>query len=169
VSKLSAGIVARKVPQSLQAADRIVGRIRRRNQKIEATQAKKAALETGLKRVKAELDKLESANRRDKALVGEFADAHRDELTDGGKKKSFRFPSGGVGKWSYPSSPRLEVVEGKLPTVARLLLGLANWPKYLELRLKKNAIKADLEDLQRIPGLRRWLRLEKDERFYVNP
>lgn len=87
------------------------------------------------------------------------------EATRSGRK-TIELPNGRKLEWRLPSSPQLMVV-GKIETIVRLLLRLPNWRKYLEVNLKKNNIKADLDELKEISGLRRGLRLNNTEYFRI--
>jgi len=166
VQQLAIGTVAKRVPQTVEQADKVVARIRRRREQNDTDQKRIRELTAETKRLRAKVGKRDEANEADQFLVQAFADAHRDELTKGGRK-SFFFPSGAIGQWGYPQQGTLVVV-GNLGSIARALLRLPNWELFLKIELRKNNIKAHLEELRRVsPTLRKGLREDKQERFMI--
>ena len=159
---MARGTIAKKVPQTMEEADKVALRLRQTDGKITETEAERKRLDSDLQKVKAKKAQLEQERESDQELLRAFADPRRDGLTDGGKTKSFRFPCGVVGRWGYPSSSRL-IVSGTLKTIARKLLKLPNWEKYIEIKLKKNNIKANLDELR----MREFRLEEKKERFWA--
>jgi phage host-nuclease inhibitor protein Gam len=115
--------------------------------------------------------KSEMAERR-KSLV-----PRRDELldriqawaeTNRAGRKTISLPNGRKLEWRLPSSPRL-VVAGQIIVIARLLLRLENWEKYVEIKLKKSNLKSDLDELhKKLRGLKRLLHRDNTEYFRVN-
>jgi phage host-nuclease inhibitor protein Gam len=164
---LAVGTVAKNVPQTLAEADKIVVRIRGRREKNKKDRQRLEEIDAESKKLKANISKRDDDNIADQELVQAFSDAHRDELTKGGKSKSFRFPSGAVGRWGLPSKAKL-IIGKNLRSVARVLLNLPNWENFVEVRLKKDNIKAHLDELHEAsPTLRRELKQEKKERFRI--
>ncbi len=83
-------------------------------------------------------------------------------------RKTIALPNGRQLQWRLPSSSSLIVVEERFESIVRALLRLKNWPKYLKIELRKNNVKADLEELQKSStSLRRWLGLDKTEYFRI--
>lgn len=159
--QLARGAVAKSVPQTMEEADKVAIRLRERDQKIAEAASKCKELSTELKKAQGEKSQLEKEREDDQEMLRAFADPRRDQLTDGGKRKSFRFPCGVVGQWGFPPQPTL-VVGATLKTIAKKMLKLPNWEKYIEIKLKKSNIKADLKEL----GMREF-RLERKERFWA--
>lgn|GEM_PF-2309407 len=163
---MAVGTVAKKIPQTIEQADRVVGRIRKRREANAADKKRLESLDAESKLIKARMEKRDQANEADQELVQAFADAHRDELTKSGKK-SFLFPSGATGQWAIPSQAAL-IVGDNLRAIARALLRLPNWDLFIKIEPRKNNIKAHLEELHRAsPTLRRGLRVDRKERFSI--
>jgi hypothetical protein len=150
------------VPQTLEEADKVAFRIRQTDRKIAAASSRCKKLSTDLKKAQGRKSRLEKEREKDQELLRAFADPRRDELTDGRKRKSFRFPCGVIGQWGLPSQVSL-VVGGDLLTIAKKLFKLPNWEKYVEIKLKKTNIKANLDELG-IPELHL---PEPTERFWA--
>ena len=97
-----------------------------------------------------------------------FKLAHAWGEANRGVRKTITLPNGRKLEWRMPSSQSLVIAEGKLDTILRSLLRLKNWPKYLKVELRKNEVKADLEELQKASStLRRYLGLNKSEYFRI--
>lgn len=91
-----------------------------------------------------------------------WGEAHR------GDRKTIKLLNGRELRWRNPSSSSLLFDEAKLETIVRSLMRLKNWPKYLKIDLRRNNIKADLEELHKASStLRRWLSLDKTEYFRI--
>ena len=161
VAFLTRGTVAQPVPQTLEQADRVAQRLQKTDAAIALVETERQELSSKLMKVQAKKSELEKKRSGDQELLRSFADPRRDELTEGGKRKSFRFPCGVVGQWGFPNQSTL-MVKANLKTIARKMLKLPNWDKYIEIKLKKNNIKADLEEL----GMREF-GLERKERFWA--
>ncbi|HET7528705.1 MAG TPA: host-nuclease inhibitor Gam family protein [Candidatus Saccharimonadales bacterium] len=133
--------------------------------------------------LKAQVDQLEAD---EKAEIAEVRQKYKDrrkpleeqrdskfmrvqawsEATRSGRK-TIRFPNGRKAEWRMPSSPRLIVI-GELVAIAKMLLRLENYDKYVKIELKKNNIKADFAELaKKLRGLRKLLSLDDTEYFRI--
>lgn len=82
-------------------------------------------------------------------------------------RKSIKFPNGRKAEWRLPSSPRLIII-GEVVAIAKILLKLENYDKYVKIELKKNSIKADFAELvKKVRGLRKLLGLDDTEYFRI--
>jgi phage host-nuclease inhibitor protein Gam len=143
-------------------ANRVAIRLRQTDRKIETATNRCKKLSTDLKKAQGRKSELEKQREKDQELLRAFSDPRRDELTEGGKRKSFRFPCGVIGQWGFPSQVSL-VVGGSLLAIAKKLLERPDGEKYVEIKLKKTNIKANLDELG-IPELHL---PERTERFWA--
>lgn len=143
---MARGTVAQRVPQTMEEADKVALRIRQTDRKIATAARKCKRLSAQLEEARSQKSQLEKEREKDQELLRAFADPRRNELTDGGKRKSFRFPCGVIGQWGLPSQVSL-VMGGSLLAIAKKLFERPDWEKYVEIKLKKNNIKANLDEL----------------------
>jgi phage host-nuclease inhibitor protein Gam len=166
--KLSVGTTAQEIPQTLEDADKVVSRIRKRRVQNAADKARIEEIDAEAKQLRGKIRAREVANEADQKLVQAFADAHRDELTEQGKVKNFRFRSGAVGRWYLPSRATL-IIGDNLAAITRALLRLKNWRDFVDISFKKDYIKAHLDELHEAsPTLRKGFRIEKKELFRID-
>jgi phage host-nuclease inhibitor protein Gam len=125
--------------------------------------------------LKAEIARLkEDAAKRRKPLeerhealvdgVTAYAESHRDELTQGGKTKTYRLPSGGELKWRL--TPPALLVSSKPATVIRNLkrLGLRRFVRFKP-EINKEALTERPDVVQRVPGIS----IVQREEFFIKP
>jgi hypothetical protein len=159
---VSAPVHAKPVPQTLDEAGRHAQQyIILRDQVKEIDRQEKAEIA----RIKEE-----AAERRQPLIVQRdehFAKAHAWAEANRRGRKTIKLPNGRELRWRRPSSPKL-IITGTIIAIARLLLRLEKWEKYVDIKLKKNNIKADFDELVKtFKGLRRLLRLDDSEYFSI--
>lgn len=134
-------------------------------------------LDTQIKKI--ELEKKDAHDKVDK----EFAErleplvAKRDEKFDRvqawaepnrNNRKTIKLPNDRLLEWRPPSAQSLIWVPEKFMTIVRVLLRLDNWEKYLTIEFRKNNVKADLPELQKMSrSLRRFLKLDESVYFRI--
>jgi phage host-nuclease inhibitor protein Gam len=91
-----------------------------------------------------------------------YCEAHRDELTQGGKVKTAAFASGEV-RWRVtPPKVKITGVEAVMDALRRM--GLANFLRE-KVEISKEAILADPVAVAGVPGIK----IEQTEEFVVEP
>jgi hypothetical protein len=164
---LPAGTVAKPVPQTMDEANKVAIRIQGLDKKIAKAEVRRKRLSTQIKAAQAVKAELEKEREEEQELLRAFADPRRNQLVADADTKNFKFPCGAVGQWGYPSNPAL-VVGATIEKILRALLRLPNGLKYVDVKLKKNVIKADLAELHSAsPTLRKALHTDGKERFWV--
>lgn len=163
---MSTRTVAKQVPQSIEAADRLVRQMGEVDKEISASDNKLNELKQETKRERARNKRLKQRRLRLHVNVQAFADAHRDELTEDRKVKHFFFPGGGRGQWRFPARPKL-LVTGNPKAIIRALKRRPDWLTFVRVKeeLNLDALKNHPDVVAKLRGAR----IDDSEYFTVDP
>lgn len=150
------------VPTSMADVDAYVAEIQRRRRIVEAEEAR---IEEEIRRLKAKgvaLVSQETAEieRLFRGIVA-YAQAHRSEITNHGRRKSVKLPAGQIG---WRNSKRTEVDNEEAAIRAALQLGLSELLR-VKHELKRKELAADPNGASQLPGVR----IVEGEVFFVKP
>lgn len=142
--------------------DAYVAEIQRRRRIVEAEEAR---IEEEIRRLKAKgvalvLQETTEIERLFKGIVA-YAQAHRTEITNHGRRKSVKLPAGQLG---WRSSKRTEVDDEEAAIKAALQLGLGELLR-VKYELKRRELAADPHGASQLPGVR----IVEGEVFFVKP
>ncbi len=140
------------VPQS---RDEVVRAIRHLGALQGERQRRKADMDADLQKIKQDFAGIiEPINDKMKELLAgihTYCEAHRDELTDGGRSKTVRLPSGEISWRNRPPSVRIRNNGQVIDAIKRLGLGR----EFLRIteQISKEAMLGDLEKANGITGV----------------
>lgn len=165
VSKKKATPLA--VPQSYAAADALLARMGELDRLIEAADTDLAGEVAKLKaRLEADIGPLVAEEKLIAQQLEAFADARRDELTDGGRRKHHDMPAGRIGWRNDPPSVKFKKGFKEADIIERLKeMRLARFLRRT-FTLNKQAMLDDPDKAKTVPGIRI---VSEVEQFYIQP
>ena len=159
----SAPVAADPVPQSEEEAAYHANEFVKEDAVVHGMEAEEEQELAAVKQKYADLKRPhQEARDRHFRQAHAWGEAHRQG------RKTIKLSNGRELQWRLPSSSSLIFDQEKFATIVTILMRLKEWPKYLKVELRKNNIKADLEQLQKAnSAFRRLLALDKTEYFRI--
>lgn len=150
------------IPRNMEEVESYLAEIQSRRREVEAEEAR---VEKEIQRLKAEGVALVTQKTSEIQQlfdgIAAYAQAHREEITNKGRRKSVKLPAGQIG---WRNSKRTEVDDEGAAIEAALKLGLVDLLR-VKHELKRKELATDPATASQLPGVR----IVEGEVFFVKP